>query len=284
MGCVFSNHVVYESKIFYLDSVENIKNKKPINKKQEICEVLMRNFSIKFEKIPSKLADNSIEVSRYNSLYSLSIRKCENENENENERIINKKNSRLDFIESIESSFETLDKCIDQQNFSYEIISSINEARKNYEEFYNKISVLFKKIKLDEKTSKPFLEFYCNHRYNRIIFNNNLTHFENSCKFIRNIKGKLNKLKIIGELNITLDEAINQMDNDLILKNAENILQQTEGKYIIINIQVMYIDSLDDPEMSFIMSIIDGEQSMEFIENIFSIEVTHISIINKKNR
>ena len=276
MGCIYSNQKVHESKIFHLDSDEDTKEKKKIYKIHKISKNLMNSYSINFQYIESKNPDSSIgENSKNYSLNSLAKYYCENEN------VVNQ-NSSLKLMESVDSSFEFFDKLVDQQNFSLKLVSYINKARTNYIVYSYKIIELAKKIKLDKKTQKFFLDYDCNNRQNKINLSKGLISFEESSEYIKKLKGKLEELKIMEELFITFDESSNQMDIREINKNSEILCKKAQGKYVIISIHVINIDSFDDPEMSLMISIIDGFKTKDFREHIFSSEVTHISISNKK--
>ena len=87
---------------------------------------------------------------------------------------------------------------------------------------------------------------------------------------------------MIEDIILNFDDYANQLDPDEVYKNSDIILKQAKGKYIILTIHVIHIDSFDDPEMSLTMSIVNGCQNESFREKIFSSEVTHISVCNKK--
>jgi len=295
MGCVCQIPKMPVDKVFLIDisEIEKTKNSKIyMLKRPGICEVLMRSYSIKLQKLKSMKGDSPIEISKKNSNnYSFS----ENINIEENKELdnlifINDIKSLFSqvrniscTIRSVDFSLEYLESALDQQNFSMKVISDINEARINYLEYANKIDQLAKKVKISKNTNRPILKFNCNERTCRLNLTKGVSTFEESSYYIKNLNRKLSELKKIEEdINITFDENVDENNDEEIDRKVENLMEKVRGKYEIIAVNVVFIDSFDDPEMSTMISIVDGNQMEDIRKNIFSKEVTHILVNNKK--
>ena len=67
-----------------------------------------------------------------------------------------------------------------------------------------------------------------------------------------------------------------------IQKNADLIINKLKEKYEIFAIHVVFTASFDDPEVSNIISIVDGQENEDIRKHIFSSEITHVHVNSRK--
>ena len=72
-----------------------------------------------------------------------------------------------------------------------------------------------------------------------------------------------------------------QNNPDQINKNVEILLEKVRGKYEILAINIVTVN-FDDPEMTTMISIVDGEECKGIREIIFSKEITHVDVKSKR--
>lgn len=153
----------------------------------------------------------------------------------------------------------------------------MNNARSNYKNYSKKIDQYAQKIKFEENS--PILDFYCNDLNYKIYLTQGISSFKESSNYLRNINGKLNNLKIL-DTNINLFKHY-QNNPDQINKNVEILLEKVRGKYKILAINIVTVN-FDDPEMTTMISIVDGEECKGIREIIFSKEITHVDVKSKR--
>lgn len=199
--------------------------------------------------------------------------------------------------------------------FSKEILHEINKARKHYKELSLKLLELSSKVQYKDKNNKNKNIIKDNNEINDIE-NNKVDKFDKIDKdnqiayILRNFKGKevsyflkngksslieLSKfLKKIGQklnaFEILEDDSIkiffeeNNFNRYEIREKLHQLpnFESIKGKYDICAVHIMKIPDYEDPFMNLILSIINGKENDNIKDMIFSNEISHINIFNKK--
>jgi len=284
MGSVCQKPKMLENEIFTIDVVNNIENQEQskvqieeiiIPKKTQVKQVFVKSYTIKLQKIERKKKEAYFHLKLCNKNYFEDKEQEIYISSGDMSIFLSHIRSISNSLRSVESSIEYIESEFDQQNFSMKVVLDINKARINNLEYSKKIDELAKNVKINKNTNRPFLEFNCNGNTSRLNLTKGISTFEESSYYIKNLKMNLQRLKIIEEdININFDEEID--------RKLEIFMEKVRGKYEIIAVNIVYIDCFDNPEMSTMISIIDGNQMKDIRKNIFSKEVTHILVNNKK--
>jgi hypothetical protein len=298
MGGICEKPKTLDEKVFNFNEIEdkilhNLNSEDLNLKKPEICEIFLRAFSINFKNIESKKGDSPIEISRQNSLNSLSSLSISNiiqEQEREkfdndifNDSCWNEINFMISKIINNSNSFRSLNSSNEEKNFSMKIISEINSARTNNIDYAKKIEDLLKNVELEksENYNTPYLKINIKGENLKYFLTTGIKPFKESSYYIKNLKEKLHEFMIINEINISFLENEDENNQDVIQKKVKALVEKVRGLYQIIAVNLLFIDSFDDPEMSIIISLVDGDHFQDIRKNIFSKEITHIMVYTK---
>lgn len=234
----------------------------------------------KYLSPPSNNNEEENQIKEEENDINMNIEEIDEEKENEENNkppydLINRKNSSL---------FEFND-LLDEANFSTRIIEDINRARSDFFYFIERIDFLIDKIRLESNGNNQYqyLSIVTDEKPCTIKLTNGIYSLIQIRKFLTSYKGKLEKLKVIKETKMPFETTFEDFDKEEMKKYLNFVcLYSDDKRYEIKGICVTIVKCFDHPELSTLIGMINGPNNILLRKNIFSDDVTHIFVNNKK--
>lgn len=279
--------------------IEKSKEKKyQIHIEEDFNDNINNGKNEKLEKNEGKNSRNSSnnqERIKFESSENLNILISEKRSESSDESLesmeeeiessISFENSKFS-ISNDESSMHSneIDSINEEINFSNKILDEINYARKNPKEFSSKILEIGDMLKQNRKFF--YLEIITNSGdICTVRLKKGKESFLQGYDYVKNKPKNLKDMLEVENIHINFNNKgnINEDEHNRISMKLKKIKRKIEEKnFETIEINVLSINSLLNPEIALIIFLVNCNNSEEIRKMIFGNDITHINIYNKK--